>query len=266
MPREEILRKECFGHLTANEALVIDGAHGEGGGALDCADGGLPTTCTLTPIAFLLQSCSMRRVLAGRACLVAALSGSALLAACGTLVPTQPAPTPLPPDQAMRSDSVGLVYEPSSGGLLRADHRGLFSWLPSSGWAVMQAPSGASLSAVAVSPKQPDTIFVGGRNLGVMRSEDGGETWLAVNSGLPSLDVTALATHSYRRKTLFAWLAWAGIHRSEDGGGSWLRMPDSGPPDVDVRGLMHSALPGSMNTGWLYAATPTGAYLSMDCF
>lgn len=198
--------------------------------------------------------------------LVAALSGLALLAACGAPSPTLPAPSPLPPEQAKLSDSVALAYEPSSGGLLRADQHGLFRWLPASGWAEVEAPGPASLSAVAISPKEPETIFVGGRDIGVIRSDDGGETWRPMNSGLPTLDVTALATHSFQRKTLFAWLTGAGVYRTEDSGESWLRMPDPGPPDANVRGLVHSTLPGSMNTGWLYAAAPSGAYLTMDCF
>lgn len=198
--------------------------------------------------------------------LVAALSGSALLAACGVASPALPAPSPVRPEQAKLRDSVALTYEPSRGGLLRADNQGLFRWLAASGWSQVAAPGATSLSAVVISAKEPETIFVGGRDIGVIRSDDGGETWRPLNSGLPSLDVTALATHSFQRKTLFAWLAGAGVYRTEDSGESWLRMPDPGPPDTDVRGLVHSTLPGSMNTGWLYASTPTGAYLSMDCF
>jgi hypothetical protein len=40
---------------------------------------------------------------------------------------------------------------------------------------------------------------------------------------------------------------------------------DNGPP-VPFVALAHSTLKGSMNTGWLYAATFRGPYLSMDCF
>lgn len=164
------------------------------------------------------------------------------------------------------SDSVGLAYDPESGSLFRADQRGLFRWQPASGWGEVEALGSIRYSAVAVNPKNPSTVFASGRNLGVIRSDDGGKTWSAVNYGLPSLDVTALAIHSFQRKTLFAWLAGAGVYRTEDGGETWLQMPDPGPPDTDVRGLVHSTLTGSMNTGWLYASTPTGTYLSMDCF
>jgi photosystem II stability/assembly factor-like uncharacterized protein len=133
-------------------------------------------------------------------------------------------------------------------------------------WSNIAVPGSPGLSAVAVKPGTPSTIYVGGLGLGVLRSDDGGANWKAVNTGLPNLDVTALALHSFRRDTLYAWLKGDGVYRTEDGGANWSRMPDQGPPDKDVRGLTHSTLPGSMNTGWLYAATPTGVYLSMDCF
>ena len=54
------------------------------------------------------------------------------------------------------------------------------------------------------------------------------------------------------------------MFRTEDSGGSWMLM-DEGPPSK-VTALAHSTYEGSMNTGWLYAGTPDGPYLSMDCF
>lgn len=164
------------------------------------------------------------------------------------------------------SDSVTLAYDPTDGALLKADHRGLFRRRAHSGWENINVPQPSSLSGVIVNPDQPATLYVSGPGLGVLRSDDGGQNWRAVNAGLPSLDVAALALHSFRRETLYVWLKDDGIYRTEDGGANWKRMPDQGPPDTHVRGLTHSPLSGSMNTGWLYAATPTGAYLSMDCF
>lgn len=122
------------------------------------------------------------------------------------------------------------------------------------------------MSGVVVNPEQPQIVYASAPGLGVLRSDDEGTTWQAVNTNLPSLDVTALALHSFKREILYAWLRDEGIYRTEDGGATWVQLPDQGPSDKAVQGLVHSTLPGSMNTGWLYAATPTGAYLSMDCF
>ena len=169
-------------------------------------------------------------------------------------------------DGSGANETVTLAYDPTDGTLLKADHQGLFRRRAHSGWENINVPQASGLSGVIVNPDQPATLYVSGPGLGVLRSDDGGQNWRAVNAGLPSLDVAALALHSFRRETLYVWLNDDGIYSTEDGGANWKRMPDQGPPDTHVRGLTHSTLPGSMNTGWLYAATPTGAYLSMDCF
>ncbi len=164
------------------------------------------------------------------------------------------------------SDSVALAYDPVDGSLLKADRQGLFRWRAGQSWEKIEISKTADLSSIVVNPDQPATVYVSSPDIGVIRSDDGGKSWAVANTGLPSLAVTGLAMHSFRRQTLYAWVRKEGIFRTEDGGGSWKRMPDQGPSDKDVRGLIHSTLPGSMNTGWLYAVTPTGAYLSMDCF
>ena len=201
--------------------------------------------------------------------------GAWLVAACGSstrpAVADNPAASivagPTISGAASQTDSpIALAYNPKDGSLLRADSKGLFRWRASGSWESVALPQSAQVSGIGVNPDQPDTLYVSGLGLGVVRSDDGGANWKAVNTGLQNLDVTALALHSFRRDTLFAWLKGDGMYRTEDGGANWMRLPDQGPKDKDVRSLIHSTLPGSMNTGWLYAATPTGAYLSMDCF
>jgi len=159
-----------------------------------------------------------------------------------------------------------LAYDPDTGTLLKADSAGLSRWDPKEGWAALLLPEATPLTGLVVVPERAGTLYISGPGLGVLRSNDGWSVWNEVNAGLPDLGVTALALHSYRPDTLFAWVEGAGIYRTEDGGKRWTQMPDPGPPDREVHALAHSTLPGSMNTGWLYASTPSGAYLSMDCF
>lgn len=192
-----------------------------------------------------------------------ALAGPLLLNACTSGTPSRLAST----RAASLSSSVGLAFRSADKGLYLANDRGLSRWRDGA-WSPVATPKDVGLSCVAInpSPGQLSPIFVSSVGAGVLRSDDGGASWQEMNDGLPRLDVTALAMHSFMLATLYAWLKGEGVYKTENSGGSWKRVPDEGPPDKDVRSLTHSALPGSMNTGWLYASTPEGIYLSMDCF
>ena len=196
---------------------------------------------------------------------VISLVGLLALTACAGSGPAA-SPTAGPASAPLTaSESVALAFNPADGSLLLADRNGLSRWQRGK-WESLAVPQTLGMSGAVVNPDHPATIYASGPGLGVIRSDDGGASWKKINTGLPGLNVTALALHSFRRETLYVWLKGDGIYRTEDGGAKWAKMPDQGPPDTDVRGLTHSTLPGSMNTGWLYAGTPTGAYLSMDCF
>jgi photosystem II stability/assembly factor-like uncharacterized protein len=193
--------------------------------------------------------------------LYALLALCVVLAACAGAEPTVPATAGEP------AIVTSLALSPADGSLLKADAGGLFRLgADSQAWAAVETPATAGLTGLAVNPDDPATLYVSGVDVGVLKSIDGGLNWTEMNGGLPTTQAAALALHSFRRETLYVWLKDNGIFRSEDGGAHWNRVPDQGPPDADVRGLAHSTLPGSMNTGWLYATTPSGAYLSMDCF
>ena len=54
------------------------------------------------------------------------------------------------------------------------------------------------------------------------------------------------------------------MFRSRDGGIEWVKV-DSGPREP-VQAFLHSDMPGSMESGWLFAGTTRGVARSMDCF
>jgi photosystem II stability/assembly factor-like uncharacterized protein len=161
----------------------------------------------------------------------------------------------------------GLAFNPADVSLLKTGAAGLFRLGPSdSALQAITTPASSGLTGLALNPDESSTLYVSGPGVGVLKSTDAGQHWMGADSGLPDGEITALALHSFRRATLYAWVKDTGLYRTEDGGEHWNRMPDQGPPDTQVRSLAHSTLPGSMNTGWLYVATPSGAFLSMDCF
>lgn len=196
--------------------------------------------------------------------LLAALLSLGLLAGC------TPAGDPIvsvSDDKTLKA----ISYDPDGGGLLKVTPAGVArsrsggaNWQP----LPLRGPLPLTgLSKIAVSWKNPKIFISSGPDAGVLKSDDGGQTWSGINGGMPSKQLSAVATHTNLPNTFFAAVPGngGGIYKTEDGGGAWKRM-DGGPPVSRVDALVHSTLPGSMNTGWLYAATPEGLYLSMDCF
>ena len=153
----------------------------------------------------------------------------------------------------------------AAGGLFRSTDRGA-SWRP---LALPDDLPADKIRQVATTAEAPDRLYAAGPGVGVVRSDDRGETWQSLSEGLPSQEVDSFAVHSYLPDTLYAWIVGQGVFRTEDGGEAWTLM-DEGPTrdesSLPVRTLAHSTYEGSMKTGWLYAATPDGPYLSMDCF
>jgi photosystem II stability/assembly factor-like uncharacterized protein len=161
-----------------------------------------------------------------------------------------------------------LEFEHASRVLLKATAKTLYrSSDEGKTWTKIVLPPTAAdhaIAAVTVSARDKDAIYVAGPGLGVLRSTDGGRSWVAGNEGLPSREVIALTTHADQPDTLYAYLAGKGIFRSQDAGLQW-RLMDRGPRE-EIRHFVHSNMPGSMETGWLFAATSKGVRRSMDCF
>lgn len=161
---------------------------------------------------------------------------------------------------------LSLAYDAATGTLWGTSSEGIYRRGDGAGWKQVSAVAQGAAKPIRVTadPHAGDRLYQTGPGIGVMRSDDAGKTWRQIGDGLPSKDVGTFAVNSVQEGTLFAWIQGQGLFRTMDAGATWLRM-DDGPP-ATVVDLVHSPLEGSMNTGWLYALTPQGIYLSMDCF
>jgi photosystem II stability/assembly factor-like uncharacterized protein len=186
-----------------------------------------------------------------------------LLAACGASAEAGALPEGTP-----AGEIVALDYDAEGQRLLKAYPHALYqSGDDGATWQPIPLPASArkgQIAAVATPADAPGTLYIAGPGLGIMRSEDEGKSWVAVGEGLPSRDVQAFAAHVDQTQTLYAFLGEEGVFRSEDSGKTWTRM--DGGPGVPVGKVFHSNMEGSMQSGWLFAATPEGVRRSMDCF
>lgn len=120
------------------------------------------------------------------------------------------------------------------------------------------APTKALVTALAVAPTTPATIYSGSDGGGIYTMSEGGSSWSAVNSGMKSRQVQALAVHPLDPSILYAGTK-VGMFKTSDGGISWNELT-SGLTSKDVRGVAID--PQSPAT--VYAATGAGVYKSVN--
>ena len=105
----------------------------------------------------------------------------------------------------------------------RVTHAGLNEWTSGAG-----APGG-TLRAVAVNPLSPGIVYAGTSGIGVVRSLDGGGTWLQTNAGLPAKYISAFAVNPLNPAIVYAGAdssseTIGGVFRSADGGTTWAEV------------------------------------------
>ena len=186
------------------------------------------------------------------------------LAACGSAG----AEEGVLPEGPSQGEVVALEADAANGRLLKAHPQALYESADGgTRWQPVPLPASTQegrIAAVAVPADSAGVLYVAGPGVGVIKSTDAGQSWKALHKGLPSREVAAFTTHATQPGTLYAFIPDEGIYRSEDAGQSWTKL--DGGPGVPVRRVFHSDMKGSMQTGWLFAATPEGVRRSMDCF
>lgn len=74
---------------------------------------------------------------------------------------------------------------------------------------------------IAVHPTNPAIIYVATGGQGMLKSNDGGVHWDAINNGLSTKFLLTLAIDNVTPETLYAGSAGAGVFITEDGGANW---------------------------------------------
>ena len=125
-------------------------------------------------------------------------------------------------------------------------------------------PSPAAVQAIAVDPGGTGTIFMGSIAGGVLKSIDGGTTWSAVNNGLTTAVVVALAIDASGPQTVYAAL-FPGLVKTDDGGTTWRQLPSitaevpSVATDPKRPGVVYVGAFNNTSNGMIEKSTDGGA-------
>jgi hypothetical protein len=112
------------------------------------------------------------------------------------------------------------------------------------------------VTALALDPQAPSTIYAGTFDRGLFKSRDGGTSWNA--TGLTNGPVEALAVDALAPATIYAAVSDAGVFKSTDGGATW---SSTGLASGSVRFLVIDPITPTT----LYAAIPdVGVFRSTD--
>lgn len=168
----------------------------------------------------------------------------------GATLAAAQAPRGLPP-AALLVTRDGALLAGTARGIFRSTDRGT-TWRPAHhGMDEEDAPP--SVLHLAASAHEPELLYAGTADGRLLRSDDGGSLWTAVDAALPQAAVTGLAVDPRDRRSLWASFDGHGLHATR--GGAWVALEPELPEDAAPR---HLALaPGSPTR--LYSATADGA-------
>jgi len=114
-------------------------------------------------------------------------------------------------------------------------------------------PYGGSITAIAVSPANPDTVYAAASSVGVFRSQDGGRTWSRTGLSTEAM-VSAIVIDSGDAQTVYAATS-NGFFASGDGGTSW------GPRNQGLKETYLTALAADpLHPGTLYSGAWGGVF------
>ncbi len=148
-------------------------------------------------------------------------------------------PSLIDPDTVYAGAEDAALFRSTDGGTSWQELAGLrrhgtgASWMPGAG--------GMCLHSIVLDPGNETRMFIAISAAGAFRSDDGGETWKAINKGLRSAHIPGpdaetghcvhhIAMHPARPNTLFMQKHWD-VMRSDDAGETWHEVSGNLPTD-----------------------------------
>ena len=154
--------------------------------------------------------------------------------------------------------SAGTFDSRMSAGGVYVSHDGGASWRAAND----STSQDANVTALAVDPRDPQTVYAATGNHGLLKTTDGGGSWTALNEGLPREPVAlSVAVHPSEPGIVYVGLERAGLYRSADGGHTWQHASVGLNPEAIVSDVVFDPTDGQT----MYLADRlSGVYRSTD--
>ena len=91
------------------------------------------------------------------------------------------------------------------------------------------------ITAIVVSPYDPDIIYVGTQNSGIYKSIDGGKSWQSVNHGLNRVMISSLVIDAENPNNLYTGTRSGRLFASHDAGNTWKDITPESVISSDTR-------------------------------
>lgn len=170
------------------------------------------------------------------------------------------------PSQSRRTRAIlqhpsipGLVFAGTTEGFWRSAKAG-----ENNSWMVTTSRQ-LEINSIAVHPRNPNTVYIGTNNYGVMISTDGGKNFVPSNNGFSGRFVNAIvpdranATRIYAT-TINTTTGGGFFFVSNDSGSSWQPSMRNMPPRL----IGYSILQDARDSNIIYLGTNLGVYRSVD--
>lgn len=138
-------------------------------------------------------------------------------------------------------------------------------------WSAVSHPKvhgGVLISTLAVHPQDANAIYVSIPGTGLLKTTDGGENWVTIGTGLPSMPIITLEIDASDPRVLYAGVGYSeiepgggGIYKSSDGGQTWQQMSAGMPAEALILSIVADPTNGQV----VYAGdNASGVYFSTN--
>lgn len=170
------------------------------------------------------------------------------------------------PSQSRRTRAIlqhptvaGLVFAGTTEGFWRSAKGG-----ENNSWMVTTSRQ-LEINSIAVHPRNPDTVYIGTNNYGVMVSRDGGRNFVPTNSGFSGRFVNTIVTDREQPSRVYATTintttGGGFFFLSNDGGTTWQPSMRNMPPRL----IGSTILQDDRDPNTIYLGTNLGVYKSPD--